>query len=63
MREDNLTDYVTTRWYRAPELLLGFTDYTKAVDIWSIGCLIAEMITGKALFPGNSSPKQWELII
>ncbi len=54
---------MTTRWYRAPELLLGFTDYTEAVDIWSIGCLIAEMILKKSIFPGNNSTKQWELII
>jgi cyclin-dependent kinase-like len=39
--EPPLTDYVATRWYRAPELLLGSTDYTKAVDIWAIGALLA----------------------
>jgi serine/threonine protein kinase len=47
-----LTEYVATRWYRAPEILLGSTKYTKAVDMWSIGCIIGELIVGKAIFPG-----------
>jgi cyclin-dependent kinase-like len=47
-----LTEYVSTRWYRAPELLIGGEKYGFAVDIWSIGCLLAELITGKPLFPG-----------
>ncbi len=42
-----LTDYVATRWYRAPEILLGSTSYTKAVDMWALGCIVAEMFTGK----------------
>ena len=42
-----LTDYVATRWYRAPEILLGSTKYTKAVDMWALGCIVAEMFTGK----------------
>mmetsp|Transcript_50647 Transcript_50647/g.130608 ORF Transcript_50647/g.130608 Transcript_50647/m.130608 type:complete len:291 (-) Transcript_50647:829-1701(-) len=41
-----LTDYVATRWYRAPEILLGSTKYTKGVDMWSIGCILGEMING-----------------
>ena len=41
-----LTDYVATRWYRAPEILLGSTKYTKAVDMWALGCIVAEMFTG-----------------
>ena len=41
-----MTDYVATRWYRAPEILLGSMDYTKGVDIWSLGCIQAEMIAG-----------------
>jgi mitogen-activated protein kinase 15 len=48
-----LTDYVSTRWYRAPEILLGSTKYTKAVDMWSVGCILGELIIGKAIFPGN----------
>jgi mitogen-activated protein kinase 15 len=50
-----LTEYVATRWYRAPEILLGSSKYSKAIDIWSIGCILAEMFVGKALFPGIST--------
>lgn len=50
-----LTEYVATRWYRAPEILLGSNKYSKAIDIWSIGCILAEMFVGKALFPGTST--------
>lgn len=49
-----LTDYVSTRWYRAPELLVGDAGYSKAVDIWSIGCIFAEIYNGNPLFPGES---------
>ena len=41
-----MTDYVATRWYRAPEILLGSMKYTKGVDMWSLGCILAEMIAG-----------------
>lgn len=47
-----MTDYVETRYYRAPELLLGLKTYTKAVDIWSMGCIFAEIIRGKTLWRG-----------
>ena len=47
-----LTEYVSTRWYRAPELLVGGKNYGFPVDIWSIGCLLGELLTGKPLFPG-----------
>ena len=40
-----LTDYVATRWYRAPEILLGSTKYTKGVDMWSIGCILGEVLS------------------
>jgi mitogen-activated protein kinase 15 len=53
-----LTDYVATRWYRAPEILLGSTSYTKAVDMWALGCIIAEMFVGKPLVPGSSTMNQ-----
>ena len=47
------TDYVATRWYRAPELCGSFfTKYTPAIDIWSIGCIFAEILSGRPLFPG-----------
>jgi mitogen-activated protein kinase 15 len=50
-----LTDYVATRWYRAPEILLGATKYTKAVDMWSLGCILGELLSGKPIFPGTST--------
>ncbi len=48
------TDYVSTRWYRAPELLVGDASYSNTVDIWSIGCIFAEIFNGLPLFPGES---------
>lgn len=58
-----LTDYVATRWYRAPEILLGSTAYGKAVDMWSVGCILGEMLTGRAIFPGNSTMNQLDRIL
>ena len=58
-----LTEYIATRWYRAPEIVLGSQKYTKAIDVWSVGCIMAEMIIGRALFPGKSTLNQVELII
>jgi len=58
-----LTDYVATRWYRAPEILLGSTRYTKAVDMWAIGCIIGEQISGRPIFPGTSTMNQLDKII
>jgi len=49
-----MTEYVATRWYRSPELLLGVHSYGPEVDMWAIGCLIGEMATGDPLFPGDS---------
>ena len=48
-----LTDNVGTCWYRSPELIISPRDYTKAIDLWSVGCIIAEMLTGRPLFPGT----------
>ncbi|XP_077439491.1 serine/threonine-protein kinase MAK-like isoform X2 [Vanacampus margaritifer] len=48
------TDYVSTRWYRAPEILLKFTSYSSPIDIWAVGCIMAELYTLRPLFPGNS---------
>jgi len=53
-----MTDYVATRWYRAPEILLGSNDYDAAVDVWSVGCIIGELYLGKAIFPGLSTLNQ-----
>lgn len=58
-----LTEYVATRWYRAPEILLGSTRYTKGVDMWSIGCILGELLGGQPLFPGESTMNQLERII
>eukprot|EP01017_Pseudomicrothorax_dubius_P012515 TRINITY_DN1522_c0_g3_i1.p1 TRINITY_DN1522_c0_g3~~TRINITY_DN1522_c0_g3_i1.p1 ORF type:complete len:517 (-),score=114.94 TRINITY_DN1522_c0_g3_i1:74-1624(-) len=58
-----LTEYVATRWYRAPEILLGSTKYTKAVDMWSIGCILGEMLFGRAIFPGTSTLNQIEGVL
>lgn len=55
---ESCTDYVATRWYRAPELLVGDPRYGKAVDVWAIGCLYAEMVIGDPLFPGDSDVDQ-----
>lgn len=51
-----MTEYVATRWYRAPEILLGSPFYTTAVDMWSVGCILGEIILGKALFAGTEDP-------
>lgn len=58
-----LTDYVATRWYRAPEILLGSTYYTKGVDMWSIGCILGELLGGQPMFPGESTANQLERIL
>ena len=58
-----LTDYVATRWYRAPEILLGSNSYSKGVDMWSVGCILAEMLGGKPLFPGTSTMNQLERVL
>uniref|UniRef100_A0A1I7UEE7 mitogen-activated protein kinase n=1 Tax=Caenorhabditis tropicalis TaxID=1561998 RepID=A0A1I7UEE7_9PELO len=51
--DSEMTGYVATRWYRAPEIMLNWMHYTQTVDIWSVGCILAELITGKTLFPGS----------
>nr|XP_058968114.1 mitogen-activated protein kinase 14-like [Pocillopora verrucosa] len=50
---EEMTGYVTTRWYRAPEIMLNWMHYDQTVDIWSVGCIMAELLTGETLFPGN----------
>ncbi|WJX32008.1 Cyclin-dependent kinase C-1 [Trifolium repens] len=54
----NLTNRVITLWYRPPELLLGATRYGPAVDMWSVGCIFAELLHGKPIFPGKDEPEQ-----
>ncbi|XP_046748531.1 cyclin-dependent kinase-like 4 [Diprion similis] len=55
---ESCTDYVATRWYRAPELLVGDSGYGKGVDVWAVGCLYAEAVSGDPLFPGDSDVDQ-----
>mmetsp|Transcript_38614 Transcript_38614/g.99150 ORF Transcript_38614/g.99150 Transcript_38614/m.99150 type:complete len:418 (-) Transcript_38614:191-1444(-) len=55
LRELRHDGVVVTIWYRAPELLLGATTYTRAVDVWALGCIFAEMIIGDALFKGDEA--------
>lgn len=57
-----MTPYVVTRYYRAPEVILGM-GYTDNVDIWSVGCIMGEMIRGGVLFPGTDHIDQWNKII
>lgn len=57
-----LTEYVVTRWYRAPELLLA-SRYSTPIDVWSVGCIMVEMFTRKALFPGHDHVHQLHLIL
>jgi serine/threonine protein kinase len=61
--EKDPTLYVVTRWYRAPELLFGCNKYTSAIDIWSVGCILAELIGRKPLFPGDDYLQQIQLIV
>jgi serine/threonine protein kinase len=55
--------YICSRYYRAPELIFGATDYTTQVDVWSTGCVIAEMVLGQPVFPGESASDQLVEII
>ena len=57
------TDYVATRWYRAPELLVGDVEYGKAVAIWATGCILAELTNGQPLFPGDTDVDQLYRIV
>ncbi|KAL5098830.1 hypothetical protein RYX36_003157 [Vicia faba] len=59
---DFMTEYVVTRWYRAPELLLNCSEYTSAIDVWSVGCIFAEIMTRQPLFPGKDYVHQLRLI-
>ncbi|XP_021278374.1 mitogen-activated protein kinase homolog NTF6 [Herrania umbratica] len=59
---DFMTEYVVTRWYRAPELLLNCSEYTAAIDIWSVGCILMEIIRREPLFPGKDYVQQLGLI-
>lgn len=58
-----MTQYVATRWYRAPEIMLSMVEYSSAVDMWSVGCIFAEMLGRKHLFPGKDYIQQIKYII
>uniref|UniRef100_A0A6B2L6Z0 Mitogen-activated protein kinase n=1 Tax=Arcella intermedia TaxID=1963864 RepID=A0A6B2L6Z0_9EUKA len=62
-RTQVMTDYVATRWYRAPEILLGSSTYTEGVDMWSVGCILGELLGGKPMFPGKSTTDQISKIL
>ena len=61
--DPRLTDYVCTRWYRAPELLVSAYPYSNKIDMFSTGCILAEMVNHRALFAGNNTQQQLDLII
>ncbi|VFQ84357.1 unnamed protein product [Cuscuta campestris] len=61
-RKQPLTSRVATLWYRAPELLLGATDYGVAIDMWSVGCILAELFAGKPIMPGRTEVEQMHKI-
>ncbi|XP_069048731.1 mitogen-activated protein kinase 11 isoform X3 [Lepisosteus oculatus] len=61
--DDEMTGYVATRWYRAPEIMLNWMHYNQTVDIWSVGCIMGELIKGKVLFPGNDYIDQLKRIM
>ena len=61
--EADLTEYVITRWYRAPEVILCPSHYSKAVDIWSVGCIFAELLGRQPLFPGDHYLDQIQKIV
>ncbi|KAJ3879734.1 putative MAP kinase [Lentinula edodes] len=58
-----MTEYVATRWYRAPENMLSYNMYTKAIDMWAVGCILGELICGRPLFPGRDYRHQLELVL
>lgn len=58
-----MTEYVVTRWYRAPELLLCCDNYGTSIDVWSVGCIFAELLGRKPIFPGSECLNQLKLII
>ncbi|NP_001313013.1 mitogen-activated protein kinase 3-like [Nicotiana tabacum] len=62
IENENMTEYVVTRWYRAPELLLNSSDYTAAIDVWSVGCIFMELMNRKPLFGGKDHVHQIRLL-
>lgn len=58
-----MTEYVSTRWYRSPELIIGSNHYNEGVDMWAVGCIVAELYATRPLFPGNSTLDQMERVV
>lgn len=58
-----MTEYVSTRWYRSPELIIGSNHYNEGVDMWAVGCIVGELFAGKPLFPGSSTLDQMERVV
>merc|ERR1711964_660902 len=58
-----MTEYVATRWYRPPEIMISWKSYTEAVDIWSIGCIFAELCQRRPLFPGKDYLHQMQIVL
>jgi serine/threonine protein kinase len=61
--DGGMTEYVVTRWYRAPELLVSNSTYSEKIDIWSVGCILGEILKRKPLFPGSDYINQLKLIV
>lgn len=58
-----LSEFVVTRWYRAPEVTLTLNQYSSKMDLWSVGCILAEMLGGRPLFPGTNAIDQMQRIL
>ena len=58
MKGEVNVSYICSRYYRAPELIFGATEYNNPIDVWSVGCVIAELLLGQPLFPGESGVDQ-----
>jgi len=63
MPESPMTEYVCTRWYRPPEILCKRRTYSTSVDVWSLGCILAELVGRQAIFRGRNTLNQLEVII
>ncbi|KAG5439033.1 hypothetical protein PCANB_002365 [Pneumocystis canis] len=61
-RETDMTPHIVTIWYRSPELLFGKKNYTHSIDLWSVGCILGELITSVPLLPGQNETEQVQLI-
>ena len=56
------TEYIATRWYRAPEVILSWKQYSNAIDVWSVGCILAELLRRKVLLPASSEQEMMHMI-